>query len=355
MTKKVMIAMSGGVDSSVAAYLAKQAGYACAGATMKLFSPPTDEAESSCCSLDDAEDAKAVACRLQMPHYVFNFTAEFKSAVMDKFAAAYAQGQTPNPCIDCNRRLKFARLWQRAQELGYDYIATGHYARIEYNETSGRWLLKQAADAAKDQSYVLFSLSQQQLAHTLLPLGGLTKAQVRQTAAEQGFINAHKRESQDICFVPGGDYAQFICRHTGQNYPAGDFIDKQGRVIGRHKGIIYYTIGQRHGLGIALGRPAYVCAVDPAANTVQLGFAEDMYTSRLRLSEINLIALEEIKEPQYFTVKIGYRRQPQPALVRQTAADALEIEFVRPQRAAAPGQAAVIYAGDTVIGGGIIA
>ncbi len=355
MTKKVMIAMSGGVDSSVAAYLAKQAGYDCAGATMRLFSPQEDEEAGACCSADDAEDARAVAYRLQMPHYVFNFTSEFKTAVMDKFAAAYEQGQTPNPCIDCNRRLKFAQLWQRARELDRDYIATGHYARIEYNKASGRWLLKKAADLSKDQSYVLFSLTQEQLAHTLLPLGGLTKAQVRQIAAEQGFINAHKRESQDICFVPDGDYAGFICRHTGHNYPAGDFIDMQGRVIGQHKGIIYYTIGQRHGLGIALGRPAYVCALNPAANTVQLGFAEDMYTRSLRLGDINLIALDEISAPQYYAVKIGYRRQPQPALVRQTAPDTLEIEFVRPQRAAAPGQAAVIYAGDVVIGGGIIA
>lgn len=344
MTKKAMIAMSGGVDSSVAAYLTRQAGYDCAGATMQLAS----------CAMQDAEDARAVAERLQIPHYVFDFTDTFRAAVMDKFAAEYEQGKTPNPCIDCNRQLKFARLLQRAQELGYTHIATGHYARIEYDVTKERWLLKKALDAGKDQSYVLFSLTQQQLAHTLLPLGSLTKAEVRQIATEQQFSNAHKRESQDICFVPNGDYAAFICRHTGRSYPPGNFIDKQGKVLGQHKGLVYYTIGQRHGLGIALGRPAYVCAINPEQNTVQLGFAEDMYTRQLTLREINLIALEDLAEPQFFAVKIGYRRQPQPALVWQTAADCLQIEFVRPQRAVARGQAAVIYAGDIVIGGGII-
>lgn len=344
MTKKAMIAMSGGVDSSVAAYLTKQAGHACAGATMQL----------AACSMTEAADARAVAERLQMPHYVFDFTEKFRTAVMDKFAEGYALGQTPNPCIDCNRKLKFDQLLQSAKQLDYDYIATGHYARIEYDEARGRWLLKKALDAGKDQSYVLFCLTQQQLAHTLLPLGNLTKAEVRQIAAEQQFSNAHKRESQDICFVPDGDYAAFICRHTGRTYPPGDFIDKQGNVLGRHKGLVYYTIGQRHGLGIALGRPAYVCAINPRQNTVQVGFAEDMYTSRLTLKEINLIALDKLENPRYFAVKIGYRRQPQPALVSQTAEDRLQIEFIRPQRAVAKGQAAVIYAGDIVIGGGII-
>lgn len=352
MTKKAMIAMSGGVDSSVAAYLTQRAGYACAGATMQLFGG--GEAESACRPLADVEDARAVACRLNMPHYVFNFQDTFRTAVMDKFAAAYARGQTPNPCIDCNRRLKFARLLQRAQELEYDRIVTGHYARIVYHEESGRWLLKRAVDASKDQSYVLFGLTQEQLAHTLLPLGGLTKAEVRQIAAEQGFGNAHKRESQDICFVSDGDYAAFICRHTGRSYPPGDFIDKQGRILGRHKGLVYYTIGQRHGLGLALGRPAYVCAIDAEQNTVTVGFAEDMYTQSLRLREINLIPFDQLPAPQFYAVKIGYRRQPQPSLVRQTAPDQLQIDFVRPQRAAANGQAAVIYAGDLVVGGGII-
>ncbi len=344
MTKKAMIAMSGGVDSSVAAYLTRQTGYDCAGATMQLAS----------CTLNEAADARAVAEKMQMPHYVFDFTENFRTAVMDKFAAGYAQGHTPNPCIDCNRRLKFDQLLQSAQKLGYDYIATGHYARIEYDAASQRWLLKKALDATKDQSYVLFCLTQNQLAHTLLPLGGLTKAEVRQIAEEQQFSNAHKRESQDICFVPDGDYAAFICRHTGRSYPPGNFIDKQGKILGQHKGLVYYTIGQRHGLGIALGRPAYVCAIDPQQNTVQVGYAEDMYTQRLTLKEINLIAMDKLEQPRYYAVKIGYRRQPQPALVSQTADDCLQIEFVRPQRAVAKGQAAVIYAGDIVIGGGII-
>lgn len=351
MPKKALIAMSGGVDSSVAAWLTKQAGCECLGATMQLFPKPAAAENAS----DDVAEAQAAAERLGMPHLVFDFAAEFRQQVMDRFAAAYEQGQTPNPCISCNRRLKFGRLLEEARRLGCTHIATGHYARIEYDAGRGRWLLQKAVDPSKDQSYVLFGLTQQQLACTLLPLGGLTKAQVRQIAEQQGFANAHKRESQDICFVPDGDYAAFIQQHTGRSYPPGDFVDKHGNVLGRHRGIIHYTMGQRHGMGLALGRPAYVCGLCPQENTVQVGFAEDLYISGLRLREINLIALPELIEPQYFAVKMGYRRKEQPALVQQTGPDELSIRFVRPQRTTGLGQAAVIYAGNVVIGGGLIA
>lgn len=348
MPKKALIAMSGGVDSSVAAWLTQQAGFDCLGATMQLFPKAAD-------APDEAAEARAVAERLGLPHLVFDLAAEFRRQVMDKFAAAYEQGQTPNPCISCNRCLKFGRLLAEAQKLGCTHIATGHYARIEYDEGRNRWLLKKALDAGKDQSYVLFGLSQQQLARTLLPLGGLSKAQVRQIAEQQGFANAHKRESQDICFVPDGDYAAFIQQHTGRAYPPGDFVDKQGRVLGRHRGLIHYTMGQRHGMGLALGRPAYVCSLCPQQNTVQVGFSEDLYISGLRLRESNLIAVPELAEPQYFAVKMGYRRREQPALVQQTGPEELLIRFVRPQRTTGLGQAAVVYAGDVVIGGGLIA
>ena len=346
MSNKAMIAMSGGVDSSVAAWLTKQAGFDCTGATMRLFT--TNEP-------DDAAEAQAVAERLGLPHLTFDFAAEFRQQVMDKFAAAYEQGQTPNPCISCNRQLKFGRLLEEAQHMGFSHLATGHYARIEYDQGRGRWLLKKALDAGKDQSYVLFGLTQQQLACTLLPLGELTKAQVRQIAEQQSFANAHKRESQDICFVPDGDYAAFIQQHTGHSDPPGDFVNKRGQVLGRHRGLIHYTLGQRHGMGLALGRPAYVCGLCPQQNTVQVGFAEDLYIRGLRLREINLITVPELNEPQYFAVKMGYRRREQPALVQQTGPDELLIQFVRPQRTTGIGQAAVIYAGQLVVGGGLIA
>ena len=249
--KKALIAMSGGVDSSVAALLMQQKGYECVGATMKLFENEQAgvKREKTCCSLDDVEDARSVAYRLHMPYYVFNFTANFEKEVMDRFVHAYENGWTPNPCIDCNRYLKFEKLYLRMQEMQMDTIVTGHYARVAYDETSGRYLLKKGLDGSKDQSYVLYNLTQEQLAHVKLPLGGLRKDQVRVIAEKHGFINARKHDSQDICFVPDGDYAKFIEKYTGKKTPEGDFVDKEGNYIGRHKGIIHYTIGQRRGLG----------------------------------------------------------------------------------------------------------
>ncbi len=356
MSKKALIAMSGGVDSSVAAYLTKAQGYDCRGATMKLFDNAVVglDAESACCSLADVEDARSVARRLGIPYNVFNFAGCFKEKVIDRFVAAYAEGATPNPCIDCNRYLKFEQLYQRARELSCDYVVTGHYARIEQDAASGRWLLRRALDPNKDQSYVLYTMTQEQLAHTLFPLGGLRKAEVREIARAQGFQNAAKRESQDICFVPDGRYADFIRRYTGRDFPPGDFIDAAGHVLGRHRGIIHYTVGQRRGLGLALGEPVYVTGIDAARNTVSVGPAKELEFSRLTLQKINLIAVENLPSPLRCTVKIRYNQKAQPALARQTGPDELVVEFERPQRAAARGQSAVIYQDDTVIGGGII-
>lgn len=356
MSKKALIAMSGGVDSSVAAYLMKKDGYDCVGVTMKLFQNEDIgiSREHTCCSLDDVEDARSVAMRLDIPHYTFNFSDRFKEEVMDKFASSYEEGKTPNPCIDCNRYLKFSKLFQRAKELDCECIVTGHYARIEYSEEKGRYLLKKAADLSKDQSYVLYSLNQEQLRAIKFPLGGLCKTETRKIAEEQGFLNAKKHDSQDICFVPDGDYAKFIEEYTGKHFPCGDFIDKNGNVLGRHKGIIRYTIGQRKGLGIAFSEPMYVCAVDPLLNTVTLGKDEELYSKNMLVSGLNLISVDNINEPMRLKVKIRYRQPEQWATVVQKDSDLIYVEFDEPQRAITKGQAAVMYDGDIVVCGGTI-
>lgn len=355
MSKKAIIAMSGGVDSSVAAYLSKSQGFECMGATMKLFANEDIgiSREKSCCSLDDVEDARSVAYRLGMPYNVFNFSDNFKENVIDRFIRAYETGFTPNPCIDCNRYLKFDKMYRRAKELEYDYIVTGHYARIEKDEKRGRYLLKKAVDKNKDQSYVLYSLTQDQLAHTLFPLGELTKRQVREIAESQGFLNASKKESQDICFVPDGDYAGFIERTTGKTYPCGKFIDTKGNVLGEHKGIIRYTIGQRKGLGLALPAPMYVKEKDLVNNTVILSYEDEIFSSELTASDFNWIAFEKPDDPFRCTVKTRYRSKEAPAEVF-CEGEKVKIVFDEPQRAITKGQAAVLYDGDTVIGGGTI-
>lgn len=344
------------MDSSVAAYLMKAQGYDCIGVTMKLFhNEDTGVPDArACCSLEDVEDARSVAFRLGIPYYVFNFSDCFEAEVIGRFTAAYENGRTPNPCIDCNRFLKFDKLHRRAQELGYDFVATGHYARIEYDEALGRYLLKKAADPGKDQSYVLYTLTQAQLAHTKFPLGGMTKPEVREIAQEQGFVNARKRDSQDICFVPNGDYADFIERRTGKKCPEGNFIDRDGHILGRHRGIIRYTVGQRKGLGLSLPEPMYVCAVNPEDNTVVLGREAELYTRTLTAKDINLISVPCIEKPLRVKAKIRYRQAEQQASVTQTDADTLKIEFDAPQRAATKGQSVVLYDGDTVVGGGTI-
>lgn len=354
--KKAIIAMSGGVDSSVAALLTKESGDECIGATMKLYNNEDIgvHREKTCCSLDDVEDARSVAYQMDMPYYVFNFTADFHTEVMDRFVEAYENGCTPNPCIDCNRYLKFDKMFHRMQEIGYDYIVTGHYARVEYDENRGRYLLKKAVDDTKDQSYVLYMLTQEQLAHVKLPLGGLRKDQVRVIAEKHGFINARKHDSQDICFVPDGDYARVIELRTGKRAQPGPFVDREGHVLGEHAGIIHYTIGQRKGLGLGIEHPYYVCEKRPEDNTVVLGPNEALFTTELDAGDFNWIAYDTPPAELHVKAKIRYRQQEQPATVTQNADGTVHVSFDEPQRAIARGQAVVLYDGDTVVGGGTI-
>ena len=353
---KALIGMSGGVDSSVAALLMLEAGCECIGATMRLYSGQTvsPEGGKTCCSLDDVEDARAVAQRLGIRHYVFNFTDEFQRQVMDKFVDTYYQGGTPNPCIDCNRYLKFGKLLQRAQELGCDWVVSGHYARVERDGATGRYLLKRAADRAKDQTYFLACLTQEQLSRIQFPLGALTKEQVRRIAEEHGFVNARKHDSQDICFVPGGDYTAFLREYTGKASEPGDFINLQGEVVGRHRGTVCYTIGQRKGLGLSMGEPVYVCGKDMAAGTVTVGPNEALFSRELVAKDWVFFPFEKLTEPLAVTAKIRHSQFDQPATVYPEDGGLARVVFDEPQRAISPGQAVVLYQGDTVIGGGTI-
>lgn len=352
---KALIAMSGGVDSSVAALLTQQAGLECIGAMMRLYDNDTiGEKSKTCCSLDDAEDARSVARRLGMPFYVFNFQKEFEEKVISKFICSYEQGLTPNPCIDCNRYLKFDKFLHRARELGCEYVVTGHYAQIRQDPQTGRYLLCRAADRSKDQTYVLYSLNQEQLAHVRLPLGSLTKAEARQIAEEFGFINAKKRDSQDICFVPDGDYVGFMKRFTGKSYASGDFLDQNGRIVGHHSGAVCYTLGQRKGLGLAMGAPVYVCAKDMANNTVTVGPNEALFSRALRANDWNWFPFPVLTEPMPVTAKARYSQIEQPAVVYPEEDGFARVVFDNPQRALTPGQAVVLYDGDMVVGGGTI-
>jgi tRNA-specific 2-thiouridylase len=356
LQKKALIAMSGGVDSSVAAYLTQQAGFDCIGVTMRLYDNAPDETSDSntCCALEDVEDARSVARRLGMPFYAFNFKADFRQKVIDRFVQCYECGLTPNPCIECNRHLKFDHLLRRGLELGCDYVVTGHYAQIRQDENTGRYILCKAADLSKDQSYVLYSLTQEQLAHTRFPLGGLSKQEARQIAEEQGFVNARKHDSQDICFVPDGDYAAFMERYTGKAYQPGDFLDLKGNVVGKHQGAVRYTLGQRKGLGLAMGAPVYVCAKDMEKNTVTVGPNEALFSTTLIAEDWNWFPFPALTEPLHITAKARYNQPPQPATVYPEANGAARVVFDAPQRALTPGQAVVLYDGDMVVGGGTI-
>ena len=356
MKKSAVIAMSGGVDSSVAAFIIKNAGYDCIGATMKLFENDNTDSDSSkiCGSSQDIEDAKNIASRLGMDHLIFDFSDCFQEEVIDRFIKAYETGITPNPCITCNRYLKFEKLFLKAKELGYEYIVTGHYAGIEFNEKTGRYNLKKSIDNTKDQSYFLYSLTQEQLAHTLFPLGQMTKAEAREIAEKQGFINARKHDSQDICFVPDGNYAAFIEKNTGKSYAEGNFIDSKGNIMGKHKGIIRYTIGQRKGLGISYSEPLFVSDINVSDNTVTLCTGSELFSDTVYANDINLISVSQITEPMRVKARIRYRQTEQPAIAIQTGEDTLKIIFDAPQRAVTKGQAVVLYDGDTVIGGGTI-
>ncbi len=340
--KKALIAMSGGVDSSVAAYLASQAGFDCVGATMQLH------------QADPAEDAQAVAQRLGIPFHLLDCQKEFRCKVMDAFVSDYENGLTPNPCVVCNRYLKFGTLLEQAHSMGCSHIVTGHYAQILQDPSSGRWVLKKAVDEAKDQSYFLYALSQEQLAHTHFPLGALTKTEVRQIAEKQGFLTAKKKDSQDICFVPDGDYLAFMMRHTGKQYPAGNFLDQAGNVVGQHKGAVGYTLGQRKGLGLAMGEPVYVCGKDMLKNTVTVGPNEALMHKALRAKDWFWHTIPELTAPMRVFAKARSRMTEQPATVYPEENGFARVEFDAPQRAITPGQAVVLYQGDTVIGGGTI-
>ncbi len=351
---KILIAMSGGVDSSVAAKLLCDAGNECIGCTMKLFDNCDAGISRSrtCCSLDDVEDARSVAFSLGMRYYVFNFKDDFREKVIKKFASAYLAGQTPNPCIDCNRYMKFDKLYERARLLGCDKIATGHYARIELD--SGRYLLKKALDASKDQSYVLYMLTQEQLAHTVFPLGELTKSETRAIAESSKLTNAQKPDSQDICFVPDGDYAAAIERLSGKTAAPGNFIDTDGNVLGTHRGITHYTIGQHRGLGLSLPERRYVCKIDAGSGTVTLGGSDELYSREVLVRDFNWISGEAPSESIRCSAKIRYRQPEQEAVVEPLSENEALVHFDAPQRAVTPGQSAVLYDGDTVLGGGVI-
>lgn len=344
----IMAAMSGGVDSSVMAYLLLQQGYTVTGATMKLYAP------SGTTASQDITDAANVCCKLGIPHRVYDFRDIFARYVLQDFVSEYEAGRTPNPCVVCNRYLKFGALWDAAHEAGAESIATGHYVRTE-RQADGRVLLKKAVDDTKDQSYVLWSLTQEQLSHALFPLGSMRKSDIRILAEEVGLLTAHKSDSQDICFVPDGDYASFLCRYTGHAPLPGDYVDSQGRVLGQHKGIIHYTVGQRKGLGIAMGHPLFVLVKDAGTRRVVLGENQALYRRSVLLHNLNLIATSQLDTPVRCEAKLRYRHTAAPATLIQTGEKTATLLFDQPQRAPAPGQSAVMYDGDTVLGGGLIA
>lgn len=356
MPEKVVVGMSGGVDSSVAAYLLKQQGYDVIGVTMQIWQEEehSDE-EDGCCGLTAVDDARRVAAKLDIPYYVLNFKKEFKSKVIDYFIEEYLKGATPNPCIACNRYVKWESLLTKAMAIGADYIATGHYAKVTRHPETGRYTLALSETDGKDQTYALYNLTQFQLEHTIMPLGSYEKDEIRRIARDIGLMVADKPDSQDICFVPDRDYGTFISENTDVVIPEGNFVDKSGNILGRHKGICNYTIGQRKGLGIALGVPAYVCSINPESNEVVLGSNEDLFKRDVLVRDFNWMAYEKPGEGSSIRAmgKIRYSQKMSPCTL-MVAKDNVICEFDTPQRAVTPGQAAVFYVDGYVLGGGVI-
>lgn len=355
--KKVVVGMSGGVDSSVAAWLLKEQGYEVVGVTMQIWQDEeeqTQEENGGCCGLNAVDDARRVAWNLEIPYYVMNFKQEFKEHVIDYFVAEYLRGRTPNPCIACNRYVKWESLLKRSLVIGADYIATGHYARIE-QLPNGRYALKKSATAAKDQTYALYNLTQEQLSHTLMPVGAYTKEQIRQMAESIGLEVANKPDSQEICFIPDHDYAKFIEEYTEEELLPGNFVDLNGNILGQHKGITHYTIGQRKGLNLALGHPIFVARIRQETNEVVIGEAEDVFTDRLVCDRLNWMAIDGLHgEERQVMAKIRYSHKGAPCIIRELGDEQVECRFLEPVRAVTPGQAVVFYEGDYVVGGGTI-
>ena len=356
MGKKVVVGMSGGVDSSVAACLLKKQGYDVIGVTMQIWQDEENivqEENGGCCGLSAVDDARRVAAAIGIPYYVMNFKDEFQKSVIEYFTKEYLAGRTPNPCIACNRYVKWEALLQRSLSIGADYIATGHYARIEHLP-NGRYAIRRSATMEKDQTYALYNLTQEQLARTLMPVGEYSKDRIREMADEIGLLVAHKPDSQDICFVPDGDYASFIENTTDQVLQTGDFVTPEGKILGKHKGIIHYTVGQRKGLGLALGYPAFVLEIRPETNEVVIGTYEESLTYTVRANELNFMSVEQITEPVRVFAKIRYNHKGAWCTVERTGEDEIVCTFDEPIRAATPGQAVVLYDGEYVLGGGTI-
>lgn len=353
---KVVVGMSGGVDSSVAAYLLKEAGYEVIGVTMQVWQEQDVgeiEREGGCCGLSAVEDARRVAMELHIPYYVMNFRREFKCSVIDYFVREYERGRTPNPCIACNRHVKWESLLERGMQLGADFIATGHYARI-LRLPNGRYAIQKSVTAGKDQTYALYNLTQGQLARTLVPIGGYSKEEVREIAKKAGLPVAGKPDSQEICFVPSGDYAGFIEEYTGRKCLPGNFVNRAGEVLGRHRGIIHYTVGQRKGLGISFGEPAFVLEIRPETNEVVLGFGREIFSDTAYAGNLNFMGLADIEDGMPVMAKIRYNHKGAPARVYREGEDRLRCVFEEEQRAITPGQALVLYNGEYVLGGGTI-